>query len=71
MTNPYVPAKIAVVMTEPGFGDNSMADQVDTGLRELGGDAVVDYDDFIAQDEAEAQTILETVSGYCFGRMGL
>ncbi|MGY5871519.1 MAG: BMP family ABC transporter substrate-binding protein [Candidatus Thorarchaeota archaeon] len=62
MTNPYVPAKIAVVVTEPGFGDLSMADQVLTGLHELGGDIVVDYEYFTAADIAEAQTILEDSS---------
>jgi basic membrane protein A len=63
MTNPYVPAKIAVVVTEPGFGDLSMADQVLTGLHELGGDIVVDYEYFTAEDIAEAQTIIEDASG--------
>jgi basic membrane lipoprotein Med (substrate-binding protein (PBP1-ABC) superfamily) len=62
MTNPYVPAKIAVITTEPGFGDLSMADQVLTGLEELGGDIVVDYEYFTATDQADAQTILETQS---------
>jgi basic membrane lipoprotein Med (substrate-binding protein (PBP1-ABC) superfamily) len=62
MTNPYVPAKIAVVTTEPGFGDLSMADQVLAGLEELGGDIVVDYEYFTATDQANAQTILETES---------
>ena len=62
MTNPYVPAKIGVVVTEPGFGDLSMADQVQTGLRELGGDIVVDYEYFIAEDITEAGTILEELS---------
>ncbi|MFW9844522.1 MAG: BMP family ABC transporter substrate-binding protein, partial [Candidatus Thorarchaeota archaeon] len=66
MTNPYVPAKISVVVTEPGFGDLSMADQVLTGLEELGGDIVVDYEYFTATDQADAQAILETnsTSGY-------
>ena len=59
MTNPYVPAKIGVVVTEPGFGDLSMADQVDTGLRELGGDIVVDYETFTAADISEAGTIID------------
>ena len=58
MTNPYVPAKIGVVVSEPGFGDLSMADQVETGLQELGGDIVVDYEYFIAADIAEAGTII-------------
>lgn len=61
-TNPYVPAKIAVVVSEPGFGDLTMADQVLTGLNELGGDMVVDYDFFEASDIAEAQSILENIS---------
>jgi basic membrane protein A len=62
MTNPYVPAKIGVVVTEPGFGDLSMADQVDTGLRELAGDIVVDYEYFTAAGITEAGTILEELS---------
>jgi len=62
MTNPYIPAKIGVVVTEPGFGDLSMADQVETGLRELGGDIVVDYTYFTVADIPEAGTILETMS---------
>lgn len=62
MTNPYVPAKIGVVVTEPGFGDLSMADQVDTGLRELGGDIVVDYVYFTAADISAAGTIIEELS---------
>ncbi|TFG27885.1 BMP family ABC transporter substrate-binding protein [Candidatus Thorarchaeota archaeon] len=62
MTNPYVPAKIAVVVSEPGFGDLSMADQVLAGLEALGGDIIVDYQYFTAADQAAAQTILETNS---------
>ncbi len=59
MTNPYVPAKIAVVVSEPGFGDLTMADQVLTGLEELGGDMVVEYQFFTAADIDEAQSVLE------------
>ncbi|TFH00197.1 MAG: BMP family ABC transporter substrate-binding protein, partial [Candidatus Thorarchaeota archaeon] len=62
MTNPYVPAKIAVVTMEPGFGDLSVADQILTGLEELAGDIVVDYEYFTATNQAETQTILETIS---------
>jgi len=62
MTNPYVPAKIGVVVNEPGFGDLSMADQVLTGLEELGGDVVVDYEYFIAEGPADAGIILEDLS---------
>jgi len=62
MTNPYVPARIAVVTTEPGFGDHSMADQVLTGLEDLASDIVVDYEYFIATDQSDAQSILETNS---------
>jgi len=62
MTNPYVPARIAVVTTEPGFGDHSMADQVLAGLNELASDIVVDYEYFIATDQSNAQSILETNS---------
>ena len=66
MSNPYVPAKISVIVSEPGFGDLSMADQVLTGLEELGGDIVVDYEYFTAANQADAQVILETnsSSGY-------
>ncbi len=53
MTNPYVPAKISIVVTEPGFGDLSMADQVLTGLEELGGDIVVDIEYFTATDQGK------------------
>lgn len=62
MTNPFVPAKIAVVVNEPGFGDLTMADQVATGLDELAGDIVVDYSYFTATDEANAAVILEEIS---------
>jgi len=62
MSNPYVPAKIAVVVNEPGFGDLTMADQVDRGLDELAGDIVVDYTRFTATDEANAAVILEDIS---------
>ena len=62
MSNPYVPAKIAVVVNEPGFGDLTMADQVLTGLEELGGHIVVDYTYFTATDEANAAVILEEIS---------
>jgi len=62
MTNPYVPARIAVVVSEPGFGDLSMADQVDTGLRELGGDIVVDYERFEAAGITEAGTIIDELA---------
>lgn len=62
MSNPYVPAKIAVVVNEPGFGDLTMADQVLTGLEELSGDVVVDYVYFTATDEANAAVILEEIS---------
>ncbi len=62
MTNPYVPAKIAVVVNEPGFGDLTMADQVAEGLDELAGDIVVDYTYFTATDEANAEVILEEIS---------
>jgi basic membrane lipoprotein Med (substrate-binding protein (PBP1-ABC) superfamily) len=62
MTNPYVPAKIGVVVLEPGFGDLSMADQVETGLLELGGDIVVDYEYFTAEDITEAGVIITQLS---------
>ncbi len=62
MSNPYVPAKIAVVVNEPGFGDLTMADQVQTGLDLLSGDMVVDYTYYTATDEANAAVILEEIS---------
>jgi len=62
MSNPYVPAKISVIVNEPGFGDLSMADQVLTGLEDLGGDIVVDYYYFTATDIEDARSILETNS---------
>ena len=62
MTNPYVPAKIAIVVTEPGFGDHSMADQVFAGLEEIGNDFVVDYDPFPVEDAIDAGTIIEQLS---------
>jgi len=58
----YVPPDVAVVVRSPGFGDLSMADQVMTGLDELRGDIVVEYQYFTAEDEADAQTILEDLS---------
>ncbi len=58
----YVPPDIAVVVRAPGFGDLSMADQVLTGLNDLSGDMVVKYHYFTAEDEADAQSILESLS---------
>jgi len=39
-----------------------MADQVMTGLEEIGGDVVVDYEYFFAEDLADAGTIIEQIS---------
>jgi basic membrane lipoprotein Med (substrate-binding protein (PBP1-ABC) superfamily) len=62
LTNQYVPPDIAVVVVAPGFGDLSMADQVDLGLQELAGDLVVNYVYRTAADQAEAQTIMEQLA---------
>jgi basic membrane lipoprotein Med (substrate-binding protein (PBP1-ABC) superfamily) len=62
LTNQYIPPDIAVVTVNPGFGDLSMADQVDLGLHELSGDLVVNYEYRIAADQADAQTILEELA---------
>lgn len=62
LTNQYIPPDIAVVVVSPGFGDLSMADQVDLGLEELSGDIVVNYDVHVAEDQTDAQVILETLS---------
>ncbi|TFG34891.1 BMP family ABC transporter substrate-binding protein [Candidatus Thorarchaeota archaeon] len=62
MNSQYVPPDVAVVVRAPGFGDLSMADQVLTGIEELGGDMVVNFKYFTADNEAQAQTILEQLS---------
>jgi basic membrane lipoprotein Med (substrate-binding protein (PBP1-ABC) superfamily) len=62
LTNQYVPPDIAVVVVDPGFGDLSMADQVDLGLHELAGDVVVNYDYRTATSQANAQAILEELA---------
>jgi basic membrane protein A len=63
LTNQYVPPDIAVVVVAPGFGDLSMADQVDLGFQELGGDLVVNYDYRTATDQSNAQAIMEQLAG--------
>ncbi len=63
LTNQYVPPDIAVVVVQPGFGDLSMADQVDLGLQELSGELVVNYFYFTATDQADAEVILEQLAG--------
>jgi basic membrane lipoprotein Med (substrate-binding protein (PBP1-ABC) superfamily) len=62
LTNQYVPPDIAVVVVDPGFGDLSMADQVNLGLHELAGDVVVNYDYRTAATQAEAQTLLDQLA---------
>ncbi|MFW9956626.1 MAG: BMP family protein [Candidatus Odinarchaeota archaeon] len=62
LTNQYVPPDVAVVAVDPGFGDLSMADQVDLGLHELAGDVVVNYEYRTAENQADAQTILEELA---------
>ncbi|TXT55203.1 MAG: hypothetical protein BAJATHORv1_40113 [Candidatus Thorarchaeota archaeon] len=43
IANPYEPSRVAVVAMEPGFGDLSMADQVQEGLDNLSLDVSVTY----------------------------
>ncbi|UCE09561.1 MAG: BMP family ABC transporter substrate-binding protein, partial [Candidatus Thorarchaeota archaeon] len=43
LTSPYEPSRIAVVVMDPGFGDLSMADQLQVGMEELQGDISVSY----------------------------
>jgi len=62
LTNQYVPPDVAVVTLEPGFGDLSMADQVDLGLHELAGDLVVNYEYRTAANQGDAQIILEELA---------
>jgi basic membrane protein A len=62
LTNQYVPPQVAVVVTEPGFGDHSMADQVLEGLENLAGDITVNYTYRIAADADAAQSIMEQLA---------
>ncbi|TFG32166.1 BMP family ABC transporter substrate-binding protein [Candidatus Thorarchaeota archaeon] len=62
MNSQYVPPDVAVVVRAPGFGDLSMADQVLTGIEDIAGDMVVNFYYFTADDEAQAQTIIEQLS---------
>jgi basic membrane lipoprotein Med (substrate-binding protein (PBP1-ABC) superfamily) len=62
LTSQYVPPDIAVVVLAPGFGDLSMADQVDLGLQELGGDLVVNYNYQTAVNQSDAQEIMEQLA---------
>ncbi len=62
LTNQYVPPDVVVVTVEPGFGDLSMADQVDLGLHELSGDLVVSIEYRVAANQGDAQTILEELA---------
>lgn len=62
LTNQYEPPDIAVVVVAPGFGDLSLADQVDLGLQELAGDLVVNYDYRVATDQSNAQALMEELA---------
>lgn len=62
ISSQYVPPDVAVVVRAPGFGDLSMADQVLTGLEDLGGDMVVKYRYFTADNETHAGSILNSLS---------
>lgn len=62
LTNQYAPSNIAIVMLEPGRGDMSMVDQVVEGLDELQGDITVDFEYFEADDEDDAQDIMEALA---------
>jgi basic membrane protein A len=48
LTNPYEPSRVAVVVMHPGFGDLSIADQLEVGMVELQRDISVSY--FIPPD---------------------
>lgn len=62
ISNQYVPPDIAIVVTSPGFGDLSMADQALRGIEDIGGDMVFNYVNITADNETHAQTILEELS---------
>jgi basic membrane protein A len=57
--NQYVPSNIAVIVLEPGFGDNSMVDHASEGLNV---EVVVNYDFRTADTGAEALTIMEEIA---------
>ena len=59
LTNQYVPPDVVVVTVQPGFGDLSMADQVDLGLHELSGDVVVSIEYRVAENQGDAQIVLD------------
>ena len=61
LTNQYVPSHIAVVTTEPGFGDRSMADQAYEGLFHI--EVVVDYDYYVAADVTDLQDTIDEIAG--------
>jgi basic membrane protein A len=57
--NQYVPSNIAVIVLDPGFGDNSMVDHASEGLNV---EVVVNYDFRTADTGAEALTIMEEIA---------
>jgi basic membrane protein A len=56
LTNQYVPSNVAVVMTEPGFGDRSLADQAYEGLYDV--EVVISYSFFEAENLDDLEDIL-------------
>jgi basic membrane protein A len=60
LTNQYVPSNIAVVVTDPGFGDRSLVDQAYEGLSL--GEFVISYDLRVAEDLDDLETIIDNIA---------
>ena len=64
MTNPYEPSRVAIVVMDPGFGDLSMADNIQLGMDEAGRDVSVQYHvpEVLPTSVPEAETIMNDLS---------
>ena len=64
ITNPYEPSRVAIVVMDPGFGDMSMADNIQLGMDEAGRDVAVQYHipEVLPTSVSEAQTIMNDLS---------
>ncbi len=56
LSNQYVPSNVAVVVTNPGFNDRSMADQAYSGLFDV--EVAISYSFFEAEDLDDLEDIL-------------
>lgn len=56
LSNQYIPSNVSVVVTNPGFGDRSMADQAYDGLFDI--EVAISYDFFEAEDLDHLEDIL-------------